>query len=106
MTDYEAFELMGISHLHGRAFHSNSHGELFHMMDYVEIAQRAQDTGKELAKESTIAEVTDEQHVSLHLMVVGQLIVFVVEFADKHWDRPDTVFQHMPRMMRELLAKT
>lgn len=94
----QAFELMGIPELHDRAFHSNSHGELFHMMDYIQLARYA------VTNRSVMEGMTDDimEMVSLHVM--GAYITSVIEWTDANWERPDSAFQHMPRLVSDMFS--
>ena len=70
-----ALKKLNIEDYGERIFNSNSHGELFHLMDYAVIAQ------------------------------IGELDWFrgwfeiVVEFAENNWERPESVFQHIPKFL-------
>ena len=77
MTFEEALKKLDIEDYSTRIFNSNSHGELFHLMDYIAIAQ-IKDTSW-----------------------FRDWFVHVVKFAEKNWERPDSVFQHIPRILQE-----
>ena len=74
-----ALKRLGISKYEKRIFNSNSHGELFHLNDYILIADHI--------KEDEIAGFTKW---------FEDLIVHV----GKTWKRPESVFQHIPSLMR------
>ena len=82
MTYKEVFEKLGIERYSERIFHSNSHGELFHLADYGMIAEAFEDL-------SWFSDWFDE----------------VVEFAEKNWERPESIFQHIPKMLKETMAE-
>ena len=72
MNFKEALKILNIEDYESRIFNSNSHGELFHIMDYIDIASTIKDPSKFRA-----------------------WFVKVVEFAEKNWKRPESVFQHI-----------
>lgn len=75
----DAIKKLNIEDYGERIFNSNSHGELFHLSDYVAIAEVCgEDTG--WFREWFVAAVKD---------------------VEAHWKRPESVFQHMPRMLQE-----
>ena len=75
----EALKKLGIEDYSDRIFNSNSHGELFHLSDYILLAEHF--TDKELFKV-----MFDE----------------IVKLAEQQWKRPESVFQHIPRLLEEL----
>ena len=77
----EALVKLGIEKYAERIYHSNSHGELFHLADYITMA--------ELLPEGAIKKFPD-------------WFELVVKYAEKNWDRPDSVFQHIQRIMLEV----
>jgi len=80
MSPHEAYEKLGISEYSERIFHSNSHGELFHLWDYVSIAE-AYEGDKEFYK------------------WFPKWFECVVKGAEEKWNRPESVFQHIPAML-------
>jgi len=74
----EALEILGIEEYQSRIFSSNSHGELFHLEQYFILAE--------------------------HL---GKTIFFkkwfehVVASAEKEWERPESIFQHILKIYIE-----
>lgn len=76
---------LGIGKYAERIFHSNSHGELFFIYDYMGFLEIAE-------KDESFAEWFPKWFES------------VVEWAEKEWQRPDSVFQHMPKLMQETLS--
>ncbi len=84
MTFNDALKTLGIEEYEERIFNSNSHGELFHLQDYFILAKIADDKQwfqcffKEWFKESIL-------------------------FAEKTWDRPESVFQHIPKLLDNLI---
>lgn len=81
VTFKAALKRLHIEDFGERIFHSNSHGELFHLLDYIEMATR-------LPPKKT------------HLF--RPLFLQCVSFAEKTWSRPESCFQHMPRLLREV----
>ena len=77
----EACEKLGIERYAERIFHSNSRGELFHLYDYIRIVE-----------------------ICGSLPWFSEWFDFIVDHAEKNWDRPESVFQHMPRMLKETLG--
>ena len=77
MTFGEAIERLGIPEYGERIFHSNSHGELFHLLDYIEIAQ--------LDDVSWFKEWFQK----------------VVEYANDNWQRPESIFQHILTILQQ-----
>ena len=86
MTFDEALEKLRITDLRNRIWNSNSHGELFHLGDYIAIAEHAQD---------------DE----LRMAINGELIRESVSFAESNWSNPEHVFQHMPKMLNHYFTQ-
>ena len=77
MTFKEAIKKLGIEKYGERIFNSNSHGELFHLYDYIVVAKQFDNT-------SWFKDWFDA----------------VVKFAEDNWDRPESVFQHIPKMLQ------
>lgn len=79
--DFEqALERLNIQDYKHRILGSNSHGELFHTLDYIEIA-----------------EIFEGHDAS----VFREWFESIVVFAEKNWSCPEHVFQHVPRMIVE-----
>lgn len=76
----EALKKLGIEEYGERIFNSNSHGELGHLHDYIAIADSIDDA-------SWFKDWFDA----------------VVEFAEKNWNRPESVFQHIPKILQGLI---
>lgn len=81
MTFAEALKKLDIEEYGDRIFNSNSHGELFHLMDYITIAKTLK-TPK-LLKE------------------FKEWFEKVVKFAELEWNRPESIFQHILKMLQE-----
>lgn len=78
MTFQQALQKLGIEKYADRIFNSNSHGELFHLQQYVMLAQIEGDM-------SWFPAWFDD----------------IVEFAETNWQRPESVFQYPARLLRE-----
>lgn len=76
MNFQEALKILGIEEYSLRIFKSNSHGELFHLHQYITIA-------KAIGKTDWFPIWFKE----------------VVKFAEKHWERPESVFQHIDTIL-------
>ena len=76
MSFDDALKTLGIERYKKRIYKSNSHGELFHLYDYVMIANVVGD---------------DPEFSGYFDELVG--------FAEENWERPESVFQHIPKMM-------
>ena len=75
----EALKILNIEDYKDRIWNSNSHGELFHLYDYVVIAQ--------IAQEQNLTNKFREWFIGL------------VKWAEENWNRPESVFQHVPKLM-------
>ena len=81
MSFNDALKKLNIEDYGERIFHSNSHGELFHLYDYI-----------------VIAKWLDEKSLPLF----REWFVDIVKQAEAKWKRPESVFQHMPRILSEM----
>lgn len=81
MTFNEALKRLNIEDFRSRIWNSNSHGELMHLLDYIQIASMGGD-----------------------LSWFRPVFLFCVEFAEKTWKRPESCFQHMPALISSALA--
>ena len=80
----DALKKLGIEEYKERIFNSNSHGELFHIDQYITIANGWKD-GEE-AKQ-----------------VFQSFFKGMVEHAKYHWKRPESVFQHVSTILLDNL---
>ncbi len=80
MNFKEALEKLNIQEYSERIFNSSSTGELFHLMDYMQLA-----------------ELEDVSWFKCWFCEV-------VKYAEREWDRPESVFQHVPRLLKESLT--
>ena len=83
MTFKEALKILKIEDYGERIFNSNSRGELSHLYVYVQYAQITKDAGKEDS------------------LIFRKLFVAAVEKAEKTWERPESVFQHIEKVLNE-----
>ena len=79
MNFQEALKILNIEEYGERIFRSNSHGELFHCIDYIYLADAFKDDAGWFREWFEI----------------------VIEQAEKNWNRPESVFQHIPKILKE-----
>jgi hypothetical protein len=87
MTEIKTFE-EAIKYLHiedyrDRIFNSNSHGELLHLLDYVVMANCWKGS-------------------PLYFRIVFEICI---KFCEENWSRPESCFQHMPKLIQSLLEE-
>ena len=75
MTFAEALKILNIEDYENRIFNSNSHGELFHLPDYIIVAQLVQKKGE--------------------ISRFREWFEGLVKWAEDNWERPESVFQHI-----------
>lgn len=78
MTFGEALKKLNIEDFGERIFNSNSHGELFHLRDYIWLAQ-----------------------LDKNMEWFREWFVSVVKWAEENWERPESIFQHIPKCLEE-----
>jgi hypothetical protein len=78
MTFKEALKKLNIEDYGERIFNSNSYGELFHCADYIKIAQEYEDTSW-----------------------FRDWFLDVVKWAEDNWKRPQSVYQHILKILIE-----
>lgn len=74
----DALKILDIQEYEERIFNSNSHGELYHLQDYIDVAN--------FLKGSPTAVQIFKKHFEE-----------CVEDAYKNWQRPQSVFQHIKK---------
>lgn len=79
MTFKEACIYLDIEEYAERIFQSQSHGELFHVWDYITIAGMIPPEG---------------------VPAFRAWFVEMVEWAEKTWERPESVFQYTLKFMK------
>ena len=79
MTFKESLKKLRIEKYEEEIFHSNSHGELFHLYDYFVLAEHFD--------KDFFAPWFEE----------------IVRISKENWKRPESVFQHMLEIMKETL---
>ena len=77
MNFQEALKKLGIEDYQNQIWNSNSRGELFHIYDYIILAQK----------------VPDERLPEFRPWFEG-----AIEWAKENWDRPQSIFQHILKM--------
>jgi hypothetical protein len=80
MSFDDALKRLGIEDFKSAIWHSNSRGELFHLQDYKWMASKLDDKAAEEFR---------------------LLFIRIVEWAEKNWERPESCYQHMPRLLYE-----
>jgi len=80
MTFKEALEKLGIQDFEERIFNSNSHGELFHLTQYGQLAEMLEENG------------------DIHL--------FREWFLRLVWKRPESIFQHVLESFADAIKET
>lgn len=82
MADFEdAIKLLELDDYRIRIFESNSRGELFHLEDFVMLA-------KCFGHNPTL-----RAEFKIHFRKI-------VSYAEENWDRPESVFQHIPKILK------
>jgi hypothetical protein len=81
MTFGEALKKLDIEDYEQRIVNSNSHGEMFHLLDYIAMAEHGMGDGGWFRT----------------------WFIEVVKWAETHWKRPESVFQHMPKIIAEMM---
>ena len=82
MTFTEALEKLGIEKYSDRILKSNSHGELFHIQDYFIIAEH----------------LNNEDKIWFPIWFED-----TVKLAKEQWERPESVFQHIAKLLLNFL---
>jgi len=77
MNFNEALQRLQLTEYEDRIINSNSHGELHHLLDYINLAQVVKDE---------------------HVLKVKEHFEKCVKFAEDTWDRPESVFQHLDKI--------
>lgn len=81
MTFKEALKKLNIEDYGQRIFSSHSHGELFHLEDYINMANAIKGDASWFRP----------------------VFLAVVEFCEEEWERPESCFQWMPRLITDFL---
>ena len=80
MNFKEALKILNIEEYEERIINSNSHGELFHIFDYVKIAEYYKNKDKDISW-------------------FRERFIDVVNQAEEEWDRPESIFQHVLKIL-------
>jgi hypothetical protein len=86
MNFIEALQILGIQKYAERIWHSNSHGELFHLHQYFVLAK--------LFKDDKVL-----------LNNFPEWFERVVKCAEENWERPESVFQHIQEIIVKELER-
>lgn len=81
MTFQEALKVLNIEDYGERIFNSNSHGELFHLAQYSQIARILEELGE------------------IHLF--RDWFLRLIEAAESKWKRPESIFQHVLKLLAD-----
>jgi len=87
MTFEDVCKELGIAEYTQAIFSSNSHGELMHLSDY-----------------TTFLEIHREHEWFCELF--PDWFKETVELAEKHWERPASVYQHMPKLFMDFCKQS
>jgi hypothetical protein len=79
----QALEKLGIEDYADRIFKSNSHGELFHLQQYI-----------------VLATFLDNEEKWFRGWFEN-----IVKFAEKEWNRPESVFQHIDKAFADTIKQ-
>lgn len=79
----ESLQILGIEKYSERIFNSNSHGELFHLADYIYLSEL-------LGKTDWFSDWFED----------------IIKQAEKKWDRPESVFQHIIKLLKCQIEET
>lgn len=79
MNFKEALQKLGIEDYAERIWHSNSHGELFHLEQYLTLSEK-------IKNETKWFRAWFEE---------------TVKYAEANWERPESVFQHISKIIEE-----
>jgi hypothetical protein len=78
----KAVQILGIEEYKERIWNSNSHGELFFLTDYIQLAEMLGDQ--------------DNTHFKAWFKDI-------VEMAEQTWKRPESVFQHVIKSLNDTI---
>jgi len=78
-TFNDALKVLNIEDYAQRIFNSNSNGELFHLQQYFMLAEHLKDNS----------------------FWFREWFENVVKFAEQNWQRPESVFQHISKILVE-----
>jgi len=88
----EALKFLNIEEFYKDIYHSSSTGELFHLYDYIVIAERLE--------RIAIREGIDPME---HGKWFGWFFRMIVDWAKENWNRPQSIYQHMITMLEDYL---
>lgn len=79
----DALKKLGIEDFRSQIWHSNSRGEMFHLGDYVVLASMPCWNAENFRP----------------------LFLYIVDWTKEHWKRPESCYQHMPTLIKYVLAQ-
>ena len=85
MTLQDALKVLGIEEYAQRILNSSSRGELFHIEQYFTLAKAFKSIN---VTESNVKDF-------------AKWFRYIVEWAEENWDRPESIFQHITRVLIE-----
>lgn len=77
----ESISILGIEKYRDRILNSNSNGEIIHLLDYIHLAQT-------IGKNDWFSDWFES----------------VVKFAEEKWSRPESIFQHIPQILKQSVS--
>lgn len=80
MSFNDALKRLNIEDFSERIYNSNSHGELMHLVDYIDMAT----------------------HIKGDSAWFRSQFLKCVEFTEANWSRPESCFQHMPDLLTKI----
>lgn len=83
MNFNEALKKLDIEEYGERIFNSNSHGELFHLQDYIMLAE-----------------------LFNNVSWFKEWFRFTIKWAETNWSRPESIFQHIPKFLEKQIEAT
>jgi len=95
MSFDEALEILDIVEFKNDIFNSNSHGELFHLIDYIALAS--------FFKEYEL--VNEDEEGKEVVVMFKEWFAQVVEYAKKNHKRPESIYQHILPLFQTALNK-
>jgi len=83
----EALKILNIEDFKDRIWNSNSRGELSYLADYIILAQRL------------------EEYFPEEIPLFRKWFLHVVKEAEKTWERPESIFQHIMKVFLDHISK-
>lgn len=89
MSFDEALAELGITEFKSRIWNSSSSGELFFLADYIFLAEQKK-----------LGAFGDAQCSTINFRSSFRA---VAQFAEENWTRPESCFQHMPKLIGDYI---